>query len=58
MKRLKFKLCWWIAYKLPKRVALYAFVRVHALTMDAPAYEGEYSKAYKLWTSKNGIVET
>lgn len=52
---LKEKICWWIAYRLPKRVALYAFVRVHSLTMEAPEHDGEYSRAFKLWQKKHGV---
>lgn len=57
MKKLKYKLAWWLAYAIPARAALYAFVRVHSLSGDGPTAEGEYSKAYKLWVSKNDIKE-
>jgi len=53
MKRLKYRLSWWLAYILPARVALYAFVRVHSLIGEGPAYDGEYLRAYKLWVKKN-----
>lgn len=57
MGQLKNKLMWWIAFHLPKQAALYAFVRVHSLTGEGPAYDGEYAKAYLLWTKTHGIDE-
>jgi hypothetical protein len=55
MNDLKDKIAWWIAFMLPKRVALYAFVRVHALSGDAPLIDGEYSRAYELWKTVHKI---
>jgi len=57
MRVLKFKLAWWLVKYLPKRVILYAFVRVHGLSGEAPLYDGEYSRAYKTWVAKHGIKE-
>lgn len=57
MRRLKYKLSWWIAQRLPKQVALYAFVRVHALSGEGPSYDGEYSQAYKRWVKQHEIKE-
>lgn len=57
MKKYLHKIYWWIAFHLPKQITLYAFVRVHALSGEGPAYEGEYSKAYDLWVKTHGIKE-
>jgi hypothetical protein len=48
------KFDWWFAFILPKRIALYAFVRVFALSGDAPCSCG-YKKHYDLWVNKYGI---
>jgi len=56
-RRLKQKFMWWLAIKLPKQAALYAMVRVHALSGEGPEYEGEYSQAYKLWVKTYRIEE-
>jgi len=55
--RWKYKICWWLAWAIPARVALYAFVRVHATLREAPESDGEYSRAYKRWVKETGIVE-
>lgn len=54
-ERQKEKLAWFVAKHLPKRVLLYAFCIVHGLSGDGPSYDGEYSRAYKLWTAKWGL---
>lgn len=54
-ERTKEKLAWWIAKKLPDRVKLYAFCIVHGLSGDAPALDGEYARAYKLWAKEKGL---
>lgn len=41
------KLRWKIAWMLPRRIALLAFVRVYAQSGDAPG--PEYERAYKEW---------
>jgi hypothetical protein len=51
----KEKLAWWIVERLPKRVLLYAFCMVHGLSGEGPSYDGEYSRAYKLWCAKWGL---
>lgn len=41
------KFLWWVAWKLPKRVALFAFVRVYAvLGYCGPDYDAAY-KAFE-----------
>lgn len=52
----KEKLAWFIVKYLPARVLLYAFCRVHALSGEAPEYDGEYKKAYQLWAKKHGLI--
>ncbi len=44
-----------IAWRLPKRIAFWCFVRVHALCGDAPESNGEYKKAYYQAVDKWGI---
>ena len=39
----------WIAWKLPRKVALWAFIRVYAKDGSAPG--PEYERAYKAWES-------
>lgn len=41
------KIAWWLANKLPRQVALYAFVRVYAACSDAPV--PEYARVYQAW---------
>ena len=41
------KLRWKVAWLLPRKIALLAFVRVMACTGDSPG--PEYSNAYKAW---------
>jgi hypothetical protein len=48
----KEKLAMWFVKFLPKRVLLYAFCMVHGLSGEGPEYDGEYARAYKLWTTK------
>lgn len=46
------KIRWRIAYLLPRSIALMAFVRVYASTMDAPG--PEYVAAYKAFQLGDG----
>jgi len=46
------RLCWHLAYWLPRRVALFAFVRVYASTGDGPG--PEYERIYRTWTMGRG----
>lgn len=48
------KIAWWVAYRLPPSVALYAFVRVSAVTMEAPCRCG-YERPYKMWAKKHKL---
>jgi hypothetical protein len=57
VKTLKQKFMWWLAFAIPPQAALYAFVRVHALIGEGPAYDGEYSRAYKAFVKEYGINE-
>jgi len=54
MRKLKFlwteKIALWIAFRLPKRVVLWCFIRVHSLSGEAPC-DG-YKKAYDLACDK------
>ncbi len=43
----------WIAWKLPRRVALWAFIRVTAATGENPS-EITYESAYKAWEAGAG----
>lgn len=54
-ERTKEKLAWWVVNHLPKRVLLYAFCTVHAITGEGPSYEGEYATAYKKWAERHGL---
>jgi len=54
-ERMKEKLAWWIAGRLPRRVLLYAFCIVHGNTGEGPSYGGEYATAYNLWAEKHGL---
>ena len=39
------KIAWWLAWKLPRRVALYAFVRVYGVLGECgPDYEPVYTR--------------
>lgn len=51
----KEKLAWFIVRHLPKRILLYAFCRVHGITGEGPSYEGEYARAYNMFTKKYGL---
>jgi hypothetical protein len=42
------KIAWWFAWKLPRRIALMAFVRVCSATGDGPS-DVTYESAYKAW---------
>lgn len=44
---------WWIAWKLPRKIALLAFVRVCSATCQAPD-DITYESAYKAWESGIG----
>ena len=54
-ERYKEKLAWFIVKNLPKRVLLYAFCLVHGVTGEGPSYDGEYKKAYEMWTKRHGL---
>lgn len=54
-EQLKEKLAWWVVTKLPKRVVLYAFCFVHGAVGEAPQYEGEYKRAYDVFTKRYGL---
>lgn len=41
----------WIAWHLPKRVALWAFIRVYAHSTDSPG--SEYQRVYDAWGIKD-----
>lgn len=43
---------WKIAWLLPPRIALFAFVRVFAIREDCP---DAYSETYNMWTEKYGL---
>jgi hypothetical protein len=47
------KIAWWLAYKLPRKVALMAFVRVCAGTGENPD-DITYAKSYKAWEAGAG----
>lgn len=52
-RRLPNKFIWWVAWKLPRKVALYAFVRVYGVIGDiGPG--NDYARAYKLWEAGHG----
>lgn len=51
----KEKLAWFIAKHLPKRILLYSFCIVHGVAKEGPSYDGEYSRAYKLFTKRYGL---
>lgn len=42
---------WWLAWKLPRKVALYAFVRVYGVLGDCGP---DYEYAYKAWEAGRG----
>jgi len=48
--RLKHDLPWWIACKLPRKVALMAFVRVFGILGDCPPI---YSEIYRAWEAQS-----
>lgn len=41
---------WWIAWKLPPRVALFAFVRVYGIIGDIGP---DYRTIYRMWEEKH-----
>lgn len=45
------KLAWFIAYKLPRKIALYAFVRVYATLGTC---NNDYTQAYDNWKAGKG----
>jgi len=47
------KLAWWLAWKLPRRVALFAFVRVCGATGNSPS-QITYASAYDAWVQGAG----
>ena len=50
-RRFKDWAAWTLAFNLPRRVALFAFVRVCAETGDSPS-DISYDSAYKAWEVK------
>lgn len=54
MKHLWIKFCWWLAFKLPPRIALCAFIRVHGISDEPPCSCG-YIKNYDLWVKKHDL---
>lgn len=40
----------WVAWMLPRKVALWAFIRVYAASGDGPG--DEYKRAYDFWESQ------
>jgi len=56
-ERLSFKFHWTIANKIPPKSALYAFVRVHAVTGEGPCDCG-YTRPYNLFVEDNNIKDT
>jgi hypothetical protein len=57
LRMYRFRVMWWIAMKIPKQAALYAYVRVFALSGDGPEYNGEYVKGYDNWVKEYEIEE-
>lgn len=47
----KESLPWFIAWKIPRKVALFAFVRVYS-TLDS--FSSDYERAYHNWDSGRG----
>ncbi len=47
------KIAWWLALKLPRQVALLAFVRVCSATGDGPD-SITYESAYRAWEQGAG----
>lgn len=52
MKRYYEKFSMLIAWLLPYRIVMWCFIRVHAESGEAPEQNGEYARAYKLFTKK------
>ena len=44
------KFAWWFAYKLPRKVAYLAFIRVYAASGDAPG--PEFARACDKWEGR------
>jgi hypothetical protein len=42
----------WVAWALPRRIALWAFIRVHAADGNAPGQE--YVRVYNAWEAGKG----
>jgi hypothetical protein len=40
----------WVAWRLPRRIALWAFIRVYALDGQAPG--PEYTRIYNAWEAQ------
>jgi hypothetical protein len=40
------RLAWWVAWQLPRRVALFAFVRVYAVLGECGP---DYARVYDAW---------
>lgn len=43
---------WWVANKLPKKIALFAFVRVYAKDGQSPGED--YRRVYDAWVREDG----
>lgn len=48
----KDKMLMWIAWKVPRPIALWCFIRVYACTGDAPGED--YGRAYAAWEKGAG----
>lgn len=46
---------WWIARHLPRKIALYAFMRVYAVTNGVTA---TYPEVYRAWEQQTSALET
>jgi len=48
-----YKFHWWLAWAIPKRAALYAFIRVYGADGEAPC--NVYTEKYKTWCAKHNL---
>lgn len=55
MHSLKNKITWWIAFKLPPRILLWAFVRAYGLDGNGP--DGSYKRIYDFIVNKYKLKE-
>ena len=49
------KIYFWLAWKLPPALVLWCYIRVVALSGDAPSQS--YKKEYDLWVKKYDLTE-